>query len=134
MKRALSLLFVSCCLVPLVLTSACEGDSSDCCPVSETFTCSNFSFGGARSLQPSGECRTGYSDNLPTVTGKKVDAKGCTYWEPDPSGARTCGVARPVDGGADAGHDASMEDAHHDDGGGDGGDDAADASDGAIDH
>jgi hypothetical protein len=100
----------------------------------QTFTCSNFSFGGARSLQPSGECRTGYTDNLPTVTGKKVDAKGCTYWEPDPSGARTCGGARPVDGGADAGHDASLEDAHHDDGGGDGGDDAADASDGAIDH
>lgn len=119
MKRLVVSLFGCAVLAALLATSACEGE--ECCPVSETFTCSNFDFGGARSLQPMGVCQSGYTDNLPSLKGKKVDAKGCTYWEIDPTGPRTCGVARPIDAAADA-TDAAV----------DATDAAADATDAAL--
>lgn len=92
MNRSVTLVLVGLSVAPLLLTSACK-DDDECCPVSETFTCTDFDFGGARSLQAGGSCKEGYTDNLPKVTGKKVDVKGCTYWEVDPGGGRTCGVA-----------------------------------------
>ena len=117
MNRALPVALVGAFLAVLLASSAC--DDEECCPVSDTFTCTDFSFGGARSLQPGGSCETGYTDNLPVVTGKKTDAKGCTYWERDSSGARTCGVAPRFDAGRDTSPEASSDAA---------GPDAADAS------
>ncbi len=63
------------------------------------------------------------------MKGKKGDAKGCTYWEVDPGGGRTCGVAQPPvnAGGNDAGNDAA-NDAGNDAGNIDAADDASDAT------
>jgi hypothetical protein len=85
---------------PVAAVTACD-DESDCCPVSESFMCSNFDVGGSRSLN-GGFCETGLADDISQMTGKKVDAKGCTYWERDPNGGITCSAgARPRDAGSD---------------------------------
>jgi hypothetical protein len=101
MRRSVVGLFVFVLMASVAAVTACD-DEDDCCPVTENFMCSNFDVGGSRSLN-GGTCETGLTDNISKMTGKKVDAKGCTYWERDPKGGITCsaGSARPPDAGSD---------------------------------
>ncbi|HVH47165.1 MAG TPA: hypothetical protein VM925_32710 [Labilithrix sp.] len=78
-----------------------SNNTEECCPVSEHPSCSNFLVGGAKSLRSGGVCAGALSDNIPSGLQKKVDAKGCAYWELDESSPGTCGVA-PNDSGSDA--------------------------------
>lgn len=106
MNRSATALVLSAIALVLVATASCSDDDDECCPVSESFSCSNFDIGGARSLQANGQCQLGYSDNL-LVSTKAVDAKGCTYWKP--TGGITCNVGTGDGGVPDASGDASDE-------------------------
>jgi hypothetical protein len=110
MRHLLSFVLVGAALAALLTTPACESsDAGECCPVSEAFSCSSFDVGGARSLQPSGTCQTGIPDAFPVKKTRSVDAKGCPYWEPDPSATGRCGQAHPVDSGLDASSDSASD-------------------------
>lgn len=93
-------------------------NTAECCPVSETASCTNFLLGGAKELRPGGACAPTQNADAPAGMHRLVDAKGCYYWESDPTLPSRCAEG-------DAATDAGTADA----GGADAADATADADD-----
>lgn len=105
MRILICLSAISAIVVSVIATTACGSKDAECCPVSDTFSCSDFEVGGARSLQSGGACSGPQPEPRPVLKTRKVDAQGCSYWEPDPAATGHCGASSPA---IDAGKDSSV--------------------------